>query len=76
MTADVLETLVNIPTYSAKVMLLDGDRLEVTSDFRSERSGAESYSSNLVTAQMHGSPTCWASRAATAQLRGNQRWRQ
>ena len=50
MAADVLETLVNIPTYSAKVKLLDGGRLEVTSNYRSETRGAGSYLPNLVTA--------------------------
>ena len=50
MAADVLETLVNIPTYSAKVMLLDGGRLEATSNYRFKRSSAEGYLPNLVTA--------------------------
>ena len=50
MAADLLETLVNIPTYSAMVTLLDGDRLEVTSNYRSEPSGAGSLSPELVTA--------------------------
>ena len=44
MAADLLETLVNIPTYATKVTLLDGDRLEVTSNYRSEPSGAGSFS--------------------------------
>ena len=48
MAADVLETLVNIPTYSAKVTLLDGDRLEVTSNYRSEPSGDQRFSPGLV----------------------------
>lgn len=50
MAADLLETLVNIPTYAAKVTLFDGDRLEVTSNYRSEPSGAGSVSPKLVTA--------------------------
>ena len=50
MAGDLLETLVNIPTYAAKVTLLDGDRLEVTSNYRSESSGAGSVSPKLVTA--------------------------
>ena len=50
MAADLLETLVNIPTYSAKVTLLAGNRLEVTSNYRSEPSCAGSYSPELVTA--------------------------
>lgn len=50
MAADLLETLVNIPTYAAKVRLLDGDRLEFTSNYRSEPSGAGSFSPELVTA--------------------------
>ena len=50
MAADVLETLVNIPTYSAKVMLLDGGRLEVTSNYRSEPCRAGTCSPMLVTA--------------------------
>lgn len=50
MAADLLETLVNIPTYAASVTLLDGDRLEVTSNYRSEPSGTDSLSPKLVTA--------------------------
>lgn len=42
MAADLLETLVNIPAYSAKVALLAEDRLEVTSSYRSEPRGAAS----------------------------------
>lgn len=50
MAADVLETLVNVPTCSAKVMLLDGGILEVTSNYRSEPSSFGNFSPNLVTA--------------------------
>ena len=44
MAADLLETLVNIPAYTAKVALLADDRLEVTSSYRSEPRGAASFS--------------------------------
>lgn len=44
MAADLLETLVNIPAYSANVTLLADDRLEVTSSYRSEPRSAASFS--------------------------------
>ena len=50
MAADMLETIVYIPTYSAKVTLLDGSRLEVTSNYRSEPSSFGSFSPDLMTA--------------------------
>ena len=43
MAADLLETLVNIPAYSANVTLLADDRLEVTSNYRSGHKGAASF---------------------------------
>ena len=43
MAADLLETLVNIPSYTAKVTLIAGDRLEVTSNYRSGHKGAASF---------------------------------
>ena len=75
MAADMLETLVNIPTYSASVMLLDGDCLEVTSNYRSERSSAGSFSPKLVIAEVDGRATFGVHWTAVAQVRPNRHWR-